>query len=187
MTRLTDAYSPACRPRGSPLLAMALQPIMLSGALGRGKRILIIGAGLHQDRVEDNPCVPPLNRLRTLTPWHSLLRRCPVDESKLAKGKVNTDRGRSPPYECAAHAPPRPPVSHVAPRLSSAGPKPRVFLQRRGFPQRVHALALTAITGGSDSVTAQFYEAVSFLKIVAPCLTKYLLSWRATGERLALL
>jgi hypothetical protein len=30
-------------------------------------------------------------------------------------------------------------------------------------------------------------QGVSFLNIVAPCLTKYLLSWRAAGERLPLL
>jgi para-nitrobenzyl esterase len=47
---------------------------------GEDKRILIIGDDLHQGRIEDDPVVPLLNRLRTLTPpplgrWYSLFRR----------------------------------------------------------------------------------------------------------------
>jgi hypothetical protein len=135
MTRLTDAFPPACRPRGSPLLAMALQPIMLSGALGRGKRILIIGDDLHQDRVEDDPCVPLLNRLRTLTPWHSLLRRCPVDEiqSRQRQGQHRSRPGRDHMSARRTHHP-RPPVSHAAPRLSSAGRQTGGVLATSRFP-----------------------------------------------------
>src|SRR5262245_40923698 len=46
---------------------------------GEDKRVLIIGDDFHHGRIEDDPVVPLLNRLRTLTPprpgrWHSLFR-----------------------------------------------------------------------------------------------------------------
>jgi hypothetical protein len=40
---------------------------------------------------------------------------------------------------------------------------------------------------GLTRFVSTFMGAVSFLRIVAPCLTKYLLSWRAAGEGLSLL